>query len=190
MRNFESVAAHGAPDRVEWGTIMTGQMTRRGLFVGAALMICVSTPAQAVLGCWNQTQVAAAKVRDLQSRLMVATLRCSAMGVNVAAAYNRFLAANRTTIQDANGVLLAQFRTGYGGHAQDQYDRFATSLANLYGDDATDRAICADTEQLADEAATAGGNIDRLVAIEDRLGFETPLEGGQCGISFASMGGN
>ena len=41
-------------------------------------------PAQAGEGCWNPTQVAAAKVRDLQSRLMVATLRCSAMGVNVA----------------------------------------------------------------------------------------------------------
>ena len=58
--------------------------TRRGLFASAAVMMCVATPAQAAMGCWNQTQVAAAKVRDLQSRLMVATLRCQAMGVDVA----------------------------------------------------------------------------------------------------------
>ena len=158
--------------------------------MGAAMMICVATPAQAAMGCWNQTQVAAAKVRDLQSRLMVATLRCSAMGVNVSAAYNRFLAANRATIQGANGVLMAQFRTGYGGQAQTHYDRFATSLANIYGDDATDPTVCAETELLADEAAAANGDIDALVAIEDRLGFASPLEGGQCTISFAAMEGN
>ena len=165
---------------------MNGQIIRRGLFASAALLLCVSAPAQAVMGCWNETQVAAAKVRDLQSRLMVATLRCQAMGVNVSDAYNRFVAANRTTIQGANAVLLAQFRAGYGGEAQTQYDRFATSLANIYGDDATDPTVCADTEALADEAAAANGDIARLVAIDDRFGFSSDLPGGQCAISFAS----
>jgi len=158
--------------------------------VGAAIALCVSAPAQAVIGCWNETQVAAAKVRDLQSRLMVATLRCQAMSVNVADAYNRFVAANRTTIQGANGVIMAQFRSGYGGQAQAQvqYDRFATSLANIYGDDATDQEVCAETAALADEAAAANGDIARLVAIEDRLGFGSPLPGGQCEVSFAAAG--
>ena len=91
----------------KWGSIMSGQLKRRGLFASAALLLCVSMPAQAAMGCWNDNQVAAAKVRDLQSRLMVATLRCQAMGVNVADAYNRFIAANRATIQGANGVILA-----------------------------------------------------------------------------------
>jgi len=153
-------------------------------------MMCVSTSAQAAAECWNPTQVAAAKVRDLQSRLMVATLRCSAMGVNVSAAYNRFLGANRSTIQGANGVLMAQFRAGFGREAETHYDRFATSLANLYGDDATNEAVCADTAVLAEEAAVANGDIDRLVALEDRLGFSSPLPGGQCTVSFASAEGN
>jgi hypothetical protein len=165
---------------------MNGQMIRRGLFASAALLLCVSAPAQAVMGCWNETQVAAAKVRDLQSRLMVATLRCQAMGVNVSDAYNRFVAANRTTIQGANAVLLAQFRAGYGGEAQTRYDRFATSLANIYGDDATDPTVCADTAATAEEAAAADGDIARLVAIADRFGAAPDLEGGQCTISFAS----
>jgi hypothetical protein len=169
---------------------MTGQWTRGGLFLSVAGMMCVATPAQATMQCWNPTQVAAAKVRDLQSRLMVATLRCQAMGVDVAAAYNRFLGANRSTIQGANAVLLAQFQTGFGRQGLVHYDRFATSLANIYGDDATSPSICGDTVVLAQEAAAANGDIDALVAIEDRLGFATPLPGGQCSVTFASAEGN
>lgn len=169
---------------------MSGQMKRRGLFAGAALLLCVSAPAQAVMGCWNETQVAAAKVRDLQSRLMVATLRCQAMGVNVADAYNGFVTANRATIQGANTVILAQFRAGHGGEAQAHYDRFATALANIYGDDATDPAICAETAALAGEAAAAAGDIRLLVTIADRFGAAPPLPGGQCTISFASADTN
>jgi len=169
---------------------MFGHMNKSGLCAVAITMLCASMPAKAAMGCWNQTQVAAAKVRDLQSRLMVATLRCSAMGVDVAPAYNRFVASNRTTIQGANGVIMAAFRAGHGGEAQTHYDRFATSLANIYGDDATDREVCAATASVAEEAATAGGDIERLVTIAERLGETPALPGGQCGLSFASMGSN
>ncbi len=165
---------------------MSGQKKVRAVLVAGAMMICVPSTASAQAGCWNQTQVAAAKVRDLQSRLMVATLRCSAMGVNVAPAYNRFLAANRETIRGANMVLMSQFQTAYGRQAQAHYDRFATALANIYGDDATSRSVCAETVVLAEEAAEAAGDVDALVAIEDRLGFVSSLPGGQCTVSFAA----
>ena len=164
---------------------MRGQKNRRAVLVAGAMMICVPATANAEAGCWNQTQVAAAKVRDLQSRLMVATLRCSAMGVNVAPAYNRFLAANRETIRGANGVLMSQFQTVHGRQAQVHYDRFTTALANIYGDDATSNSVCAETVVLAEEAAAAGGNIDVLIDIADRLGFVAALPGGQCTVTFA-----
>ena len=82
----------------------------------------------------------------------------------------------------------ASSRPAIGRQAQVHYDRFATSLANIYGDDATSRAVCAETAVLAEEAAAADGDIDALVAIEDRLGFATPLPGGQCSVSFAVRG--
>jgi hypothetical protein len=167
---------------------MFGRMRKSGLCAAAITMLCASVPAQAAMGCWNDTQVAAAKVRDLQSRLMVATLRCQAMGVNVTGAYNHFVAANRTTIQGANGVIMAAFRAGHGGQAQVQYDRFTTSLANIYGDDATDGGICAETAAVAEEAAAAAGDIRRLVTIADRFGGTPDLPGGQCGISFSVAG--
>lgn len=165
--------------------MMSGQLIRRALSAGVLASLCVAAPAQAVMGCWNETQVAAAKVRDLQSRLMVATLRCSAMGVNVAPAYNRFVTSNRSTIQSANGVILAQFRAGVGSAAQVHYDRFATALANIYGDDATNQTVCAETAMLADEAANARGDLGQLVAIADRFGRAPELPGGRCTLSFA-----
>ena len=165
---------------------MCGQRRKAGLFVTAAILLATSMPANAMVGCWNETQLAAAKVRDLQSRLMVASLRCQAMGVNVIASYNNFVQANRETIQGANAVILAQFRSGFGSDAQTQYDRFTTALANLYGDDATSRDVCEETALIAEDAASATGDIRQLVAIEDRLGFSSPLPGGQCGVSFAS----
>lgn len=165
---------------------MFGRMRKSGLCAAAITMFCASVPAQAAMGCWDATEVAAAQVRDLQSRLMVATLRCQAMGVNVSDAYNRFIAANRTTIQNANGVILAAFRDGYGGQAQLHYDRFATALANVYGDDATDGNVCAETAAAAEEAAAAAGDIRTLVTIAHRLGETPALPGGQCNISFAS----
>ncbi len=167
---------------------MSGQKKGRAVLVAGAMMICMPATANAQAGCWNTTQVAAAKVRDLQSRLMVATLRCSAMGVNVAAAYNRFLAANRDTIRGANAVLMGQFQTAYGRQAQVHYDRFTTALANIYGDDATSNSVCAETVVLAEEAADARGDIHALTDIADRLGFVAALPGGQCTVSFAGGG--
>ncbi|MGE0178494.1 MAG: hypothetical protein AB7O91_01575 [Sphingomonas sp.] len=164
---------------------MFGRKTRIGLALAAGL--CIATPAQAAMSCWNQTQVAAAQIRDLQSRLMVASLRCVAMGQDVTPAYNRFVRASRETLQGANGVILAQFRAGHGGEAQLHYDRFATALANAYGAGATTAEICAETAQLAEEAAAAAGDVRRLVQIAERLGVAPSLPGGHCVISFASM---
>ena len=159
---------------------MTGQSIRRGLALGAATMMAVSAPARAEMGCWAPIQVAAAKVRNLQSRLMVTTLRCQAIGVDVSGAYNRFLAPNRLTIQAANAVLLAHFRAGFGGAGQTHFDRFAIALANIDREHAPSALVCAETAALAEEAAAAAGDVEQLVALADRLGFAVPLPGGQC----------
>jgi hypothetical protein len=163
---------------------MRGLRKTGGRFMAAAVMLCAAMPAQATMGCWNQSQVDAAKLRDLQSRLMVATLRCQALGMDITPAYNRFVVATRSTLQDANGVILAQFQTGFGPQGQTQYDRFATALANAYGGDATDPSVCAETEAVAQQAADANGDVRLLVALEDQLGVPPDLPGGRCEPSF------
>ena len=158
-------------------------MTRRGLKgalgIAAAAMI-YAQPASAAMSCWGERETAAAKIRDLQSRLMVATLRCRAYGVDVLTAYNDFVRINRSTLQQANGVIKAQFDRGYGPEGQRFYDSFTTALANEYGGDATSYAVCEETAAIAAEAALAEGDIGRLVDLADRTGRSPELPGGVC----------
>src|SRR4051812_35677240 len=132
---------------------------KAAIAVSTAAALLAAQPARAAMGCWDHHQAAAAKVRDLQSRLMVATLRCQAMGMNVVAAYNDFVRQNRDTLQSANGLIKAQFDTGYGKDGATYYDHFATSLANRYGGDATNSEICSDMAAAAQEAAAAAGDV-------------------------------
>jgi hypothetical protein len=165
---------------------MGNRVSKAALALPAAVLLAAQ-PAQAAMGCWNPQQTAAAKVRDLQSRLMVAALRCKAIGIDVAGAYNDFVRRNRDALQATNGLIHAQFETGYGKDADLYYDRFATSLANRYGGDATTGEICDDIAAAAQEGAAAAGNLGKLLAIADRFGPAPELPGGACGVADAAL---
>lgn len=163
---------------------MLGRTRKSALCFAAAIVGMTAVPAEATMGCWNESQVAAARVRDLQSRLMVDALRCRAFGIDILGAYNEFVRSNRATIQAANAVIMAQFARGFGGGAQTEYDRFTTAMANAYGAARTDGAVCAEAAATAAEAVAAGGDVSKLVEIEERFGAAPALPGGQCPISF------
>src|SRR5579875_2201804 len=157
-----------------------GNYVRAAVAVGTAAAFLVAQPAEAAIGCWNAEQAAAAKVRNLQSRLMVASLRCRAMGYDVLGAYNDFIRGNRETLKATDGLIHAQFATGYGKDADLYYDRFQTDLANRYGGDATTAEICRDFASAAEEGAAASGDLGKLLAIADRFGRPPALPGGAC----------
>lgn len=152
----------------------------------AAAAFALAQPARAQMSCWGQQEAAAAKVRDLQSRLMVATLRCRAMGFDRDAAYNGFITANQSTLTAASGVIKAQFDHAYGRDGATYYDRFATSLANQYGADATSGEICDRTEAAAQEGAAAAGDVGKLLTLADSFGRAPALPGGECPIVFSA----
>jgi hypothetical protein len=164
---------------------MLNHLLKGGACVAVAAVGFIMQPAHAAMGCWNSKHVAAAKVRDLQSRLMVATMRCRAMGIDVLPEYNDFVRTNRSTIQAANGVIKAQFNAGFGRRGQTEYDRFTTSLANAYGADATSVSICRETAAKARQAVATRGDINGLVAIVESMGPTPRLPGGVCSVSFA-----
>jgi uncharacterized protein YcfJ len=155
--------------------------------LGLAAALLVAQPAEAAMGCWTPESAAAAKVRDLQSRLMVATLMCRAIGVDVLTPYNDFVRENRSTLQAANGVLRAQFASGYGADGEKAYDSFTTALANGYGAAATSQPICDETAAAAQEAAAAAGDVAKLLALAQRVGPAPELPGGECPVTFAAM---
>jgi len=152
----------------------------------AAAALVYAQPASAAMSCWDEHETAAAKIRHLQSRLMVATLRCRAMGIDVLTVYNDFVRINRSTLQEANGVIKAQFDRGYGRDGQRFYDSFTTAMANQYGADATSGAICEETAAVAAEAAAAEGDVARLVELADRTGGSPELPGGVCPITLTA----
>ncbi|HYE27242.1 MAG TPA: hypothetical protein VEA61_03265 [Allosphingosinicella sp.] len=158
---------------------MTTAALRIALGLAAASLTCAQ-PASAAMSCWDEHETAAAKIRDLQSRLMVATLRCRAIGIDVLTAYNDFVRINRSTLQQANGVIKAQFDQGYGREGPRFYDAFTTAMANEYGGDATSGAACEETAAVAAEAAAAAGDVGLLVGLADRAGRSPNLPGGVC----------
>jgi hypothetical protein len=168
-----------AAARVEGDGIMKNQAMRGVLGLAAAALL-YAQPASAAMSCWDEHETAAAKIRDLQSRLMVATLRCRAIGIDVLTAYNDFVRINRTTLQQANGVIKAQFDRGYGLEGPRFYDSFTTAMANEYGGDATSDAVCEQTAAIAAEAALAEGDVGHLVDLADRTGPSPELPGGVC----------
>lgn len=164
---------------------MINHLLKGGLCVAVAATGFFMQLAHAAMGCWSQKHAAAAKIRDLQSRLMVATMRCRAMGIDILPAYNEFVRTNRTTIQAANEVIKAQFSNGFGSRGQTEYDRFTTSLANAYGADATNQSICQETAARARDAVAANGEAQTLLRIVDAMGATPSLPGGECKVDFA-----
>lgn len=166
---------------------MTNHLLKGGVCAAVIAAGFFMQPAHAAMNCWNAQHVAAAKIRDLQSRLMVATMRCNAMGINVLPAYNEFVRTNRGTIQDANGVIKAQFAKGFGARGQTEYDRFTTVLANAYGAEPTNATVCRETAERAQDAVAARGDVQRLLDIANSMGSEPSLPGGRCKVTFASV---
>jgi hypothetical protein len=164
---------------------MKNRALKGALGLAAAALFCAQ-PASAAMACWDEHETAAAKIRDLQSRLMVATLRCRAIGIDVLTAYNDFVRINRSALQQANGVIKAQFDRGYGREGQRFYDSFTTAMANRYGAHATDGAVCEETATVAVDAVAAEGDVTRLVQLADSFGRAPELPGGVCPVTLTA----
>lgn len=138
---------------------------RTALAVTTAALCLASAPAHA--SCLAKEDVAAVKVREMQTMMMVAALRCRASGINILPSYNAFVSANRKTIAAMNDRLKLHFWASGPAEGQRRYDRFTTSLANAYGAGTTGEESCAEMADLAREAAVASG-VGELIAIAER----------------------
>ncbi len=131
----------------------------RAALAAAAIATCFVSTAASAATCWSQADVSAAKVRELQTRLMVATLRCRATGVNILASYNAFIGNAKPAIVAANDQLKAHFAASGPVAGQRDYDRYTTTLANAYGAADTGPESCAEAANLAAEATNAKGDL-------------------------------
>ena len=133
-------------------------MFRKFLCAATAAAV-VTAPIQAA--CWKADEASAAGVRELQSMLMVAALRCQVAGHPMMDDYNQFVQANRTTIGAMNDRIKAHFIRTFGAvGGQRAYDSFTTSMANGYGAAASGADVCADADSLAREGAGMSGSLE------------------------------
>jgi hypothetical protein len=137
---------------------------RRAALVAAAVATCFISTAGSAATCWSQADVSAAKVRELQTRLMVSALRCRASGFNILASYNAFVGSAKPAIVAANDQLKAHFAAGGPVAGQRDYDRYTTTLANAYGAAETGPESCAEAANMAAEAINAKGDLAAFAA--------------------------
>jgi len=166
-------------------------MFRKFLCAATAAAV-VTAPIQAA--CWKADEASAAGVRELQSMLMVAALRCQVAGHPMMDDYNQFVQANRTTIGAMNDRIKAHFIRTFGAvGGQRAYDSFTTSMANGYGAAASGADVCADADSLAREGAGMSGSLEGLQLLAERQGLVAKLPEGLCeGVArseYASAGG-
>ena len=136
----------------------------RAALAAAAIATCLVSTAAPAASCWSQADVSAAKIRELQTRLMVAALRCRASGVNILASYNAFVGNAKPSIVAANDQLKAHFGAAGPVAGQRDYDRYTTVLANAYGAADTGPESCAEAANLAAEATNAKGDLAAFAA--------------------------
>lgn len=136
----------------------------------ALSLACGSTQAVAAT-CWSQAAVEAAQVRDFETGLMVATLRCQIKGTDLSGDYNSFIRHKRTVLTGINDELRAKFTAqGLRGKAAlDAYDRFVTSLANGYGA-GTNAPSCADYKAIMTTAVSAPASRAALLDLARQSG--------------------
>jgi hypothetical protein len=160
-------------------------MINKKMLTVAMGCMAISTTAQAA--CWTPAEADAATVRELQSRMMVAALRCSNSNHDVLNEYNRFVGSKKPLLKMGNNVLRSHFAKGLDRkQAMKAYDKFAVTLANKYGAGSGDLSECKSMHYLARTSANSEDNHRALVSIANRYGISPKLPGGRCGIVIAS----
>lgn len=116
-------------------------------------------------GCWTEEAVAAARVRELETMLMVAALRCRTEGGSLLQDYNAFIGESRPALVEINNRLRHHFTKAVGPiKSLSAYDSFVTSLANRYGAGAAG-LNCGDMESILSAAVAEKGSIDGLIRL-------------------------
>lgn len=149
---------------------------KKAIFVAGAALALAATPVHAA--CWTQAEVAAAKVRDLDTMLMVSSLRCRFESAALLHTYNAMVTRHRAGLTEANMRLKAHFSPSIGG--ANALDRYITQVANRYGA-GVDNLSCTSLQSIAQAALAEPTTYAALSALADRSVVVPELPGGTCG---------
>lgn len=126
----------------------------------ASVSLMVATPAAAT--CWEPEEYEAARMRDLQTVLMVSALKCGRADPAMPAAYNAWVGRAKAKLMEGEQKLLAHF-VREGDKAK--YDKFTTALANRYSEYADDPKFCARAKALLEADEKQNGVLEQLALL-------------------------
>lgn len=107
--------------------------------IAAALVLSISgasvaqaaAPAKLPKACQTVAEQNAERVRQLQTELMIAALKCrTSKDANLTEAYNGFIRKHSGVLLTQSNVLQAYFKRQYGSASLKRFDAYVTQLAN------------------------------------------------------------
>lgn len=125
-------------------------------------------------GCLDRKTLAAARINEFGTMMTAVSLRCKAVGIDIAPEYEAMLGAHRGVFAAADRRLHAFF--GSEAHALDVY---ATRLGNRYGGGATDPASCQRFQTVARDLAERPDSV-ALARVVFVMVAEPRIEGAAC----------
>jgi hypothetical protein len=143
-----------------------GRFSHRALSAAVFALCTVSIASPASAGCWTQAEVAAAKVREMQTRLAIAARECGAGSVDILSNYNKFLAMKKNALGVVDDRLRGHFFAGESDEGARAYARYNAALELAYGAATASGDSCAEAAALAKEAASARGDLNSVAARE------------------------
>jgi hypothetical protein len=147
---------------------------KAGAALLAALGVMATSAANAA--CWAPVAVEAAQVRDLDTMLMVGSLRCKINDQDFISEYNSFVRSSRPALVEANDRLRDHFDTAGGLNA---YDHYVTGLANRYGA-GVEGLNCRDMRSIVKSAKAEGDSLTGLVKVARSAGIQPRLPTSRC----------
>ena len=107
---------------------------RRFLLQAACATLLISVSVQPAQACWTNAAQDAAKIKHLNTMLMVTALRCRNTSDNFLPEYNRFVARHNSLIGAQNAQLRNHLSATYGARdVENALDRMSIGYANSYG---------------------------------------------------------
>jgi len=127
--------------------------TKRGLALATALVFASASVASAAPQCYRSTEIEADQAMRYQAKLMVLSDTCSSDS------YSQFVRRNAEAISFYQHQLIDYYRRIDQRHAEDQFDRFITRLANEYALGAGEQrldSLCANSAAFLTQAPNFG----------------------------------
>lgn len=152
--------------------------------VAVSALLAVASPAHAE--CMTDAAYQSVQIRDVETMLMVATLRCRLVGVDFAGAYNQFVRDKKVVLNTASSDMRNLFIKNYGSaRAEGAYDDYMTKVANGFGG-GNDGLNCQDYAAIVQAASTTASTREGVVSLANSVGSAPRLPWTRCGTSIAS----